>query len=52
MKNWLFSTLQQVAAPDDSNVSLSVQAVPAGIYVLILREQGVVIARQKITVQH
>jgi hypothetical protein len=44
--------IQQVAAPDDSSVSLLVQNVPAGIYVLILREHGVVIARQKITIQH
>ncbi|MBN8679301.1 MAG: hypothetical protein J0M29_13825 [Chitinophagales bacterium] len=44
--------VQQVQAPDDSNVSLSVQTTPSGIYVLSLLEKGVVVARQKITIQH
>ncbi|MBN8677231.1 MAG: hypothetical protein J0M29_03345 [Chitinophagales bacterium] len=44
--------VQQVQAPDDSNVSLSVQTTPSGIYILSLLEKGVVVARQKITIQH
>ena len=44
--------VQQIAVPDESSVSISVQTLPAGIYVLTLREQGVVITYQKIAVQH
>ena len=44
--------VQRIRVPDGNNVSISVQALPSGLYLLSLQEQGIVIARQKIAVQH
>jgi len=44
--------VQRIRVPDGNNVSISVQSFPSGLYLLSLQEQGIVIARQKIAVQH
>jgi hypothetical protein len=44
--------IRNIQAPDGGDISISVETLPSGIYLLTLKEQSVTIARKKVVVQH